>query len=101
LTTITSSGTTPPLQTTPATTTEPSGELLYGDVDGNGVVNINDALEILKFLAGISNLVDDDEIARQRSQILPASKDAKKPQIGDALEILKFLAGLPSEIKEH
>jgi hypothetical protein len=54
-----------------------------GDIDGDGSITINDALEILKYLAGLENVVEIDE-----------------PTIDDALEILKYLAGLPSAFSE-
>jgi hypothetical protein len=49
-----------------------------GDVNGDGVVDIQDALEILKYLAGLESVVDFEA------------------DINDALEILKYLAGLPN-----
>jgi len=57
-----------------------------GDVNGDGVININDALEILKFLAGVASVVTEQPGA------------ANAPTINDALEILKRLAGLPNDI---
>jgi hypothetical protein len=99
----------PPTVTSPETTTTEvpereccDSDCLIGDVDNNGIVNINDALEILKFLANIEgNLIDTDETALRHSLILPASKESiggGKPTILDVLEILKYLAGIPSEI---
>jgi hypothetical protein len=55
-------------------------QLNRGDVDGDGSITINDALEILKYLAGLESAVDFEAT------------------IDDALEILKHLAGLPSLI---
>jgi hypothetical protein len=51
-----------------------------GDVDGDGSITINDALEILKYLAGLESAVDFEAT------------------IDDALEILKYLAGLPNTL---
>jgi hypothetical protein len=70
------------------TTAEPSEttdvfadtEVFKWDIDGDGAVTIADALEILKYLAGLENMVDFEAV------------------IDDALEILKYLAGLPSVI---
>jgi len=52
-----------------------------GDVNNDGSVTINDALEILKVLAGLPSA---------------APKDVT---IHDALEILKYLAGLPHKLR--
>jgi hypothetical protein len=62
-----------------------------GDVDGFDGVTINDALEILKHLAGISTLTDCNLAAAL------ITGDAQ-PTINDALEILKYLAGIIDEI---
>jgi endoglucanase len=59
-------------------TTEPKPVSRPGDIDGDGVITINDALEVLKYLAGLDSAVDFEAT------------------IDDALEILKYLAGLPS-----
>jgi hypothetical protein len=53
-----------------------------------GNPKIGDALEILKFLAGLRNDVN-----------LPAG--TPRPTIGDALEILKFLAKMPSVFENY
>jgi hypothetical protein len=52
-----------------------------GDVDGNGVVTILDALEILMKLAGLESVAPDDVT------------------INDALDILMHLAGMPSDMR--
>jgi len=53
-----------------------------GDVNSDGVTDIHDALEILKYLTGLSDKVN------------------YKATITDALEVLKFLAGLQSTISK-
>ena len=74
-----------------------SGDCLIGDVDNNGMVTITDALEILKFLAGLENLIEgDDPIALRHSLTLESSVEANKPAILDVLEVLKALARLPN-----
>jgi murein DD-endopeptidase MepM/ murein hydrolase activator NlpD len=96
----TTATTTPPATTTTTvtTTTEPR---LKGDVDGDDKITITDALEILKYLAGLTNLLDDCEKSFNAALILPRDEHGKpdKPTIADVLEILKYLAGLNSEIK--
>jgi uncharacterized repeat protein (TIGR02543 family) len=72
-----------------------------GDVDGNGKVQIADALEIFKYLAGMKNKIKEggrDSNAWRAALITPASQKSGKPAIGDALEILKNLAGMKSLI---
>jgi len=71
-----------------------------GDVRGTGTVGIGDALEILKFLAGLPSMVDEkDNLIGYKAAILTEpSRLAQKPSIHDALEILKYLAGLPNRV---
>jgi len=65
-------------------------------VDGENVT-INDALEILKFLAGLPNAITSNgENSRQWQAATITGGD--KPTIHDALEILKKLAKLPNKI---
>ncbi|MCL2036629.1 MAG: leucine-rich repeat domain-containing protein, partial [Oscillospiraceae bacterium] len=66
----------------------------HGDVTGTGAVTIADVLEILKSLAGMSSVIDDNVIALQAALIV--NPTATKPSIADALEILKHLAGMKS-----
>jgi len=88
--------TTPP--TTVATTTPPPPRSL-GDVDGDGIVTITDALEILKFLAGLPSILITDFTgdAMIAARITVGVSD--NPKIGCVLEILKKLAGIPSLVK--
>jgi len=95
VTTVTTGGTT--ISSSQATTIVPP---LLGDVDDNGIVTIMDALEILKFLAGLTSLVDEGGRYLENSLITPESREARKPSIMDALEILKHLASLPSLIDD-
>jgi hypothetical protein len=81
--------------TTPISTAAPpmqSREL--GDVDGDGEITIADALEILKFLAGISTLSGDSLAAARIT-------GGDEPTIADALEILKYLAGISNAIDKR
>jgi hypothetical protein len=75
MTTIVTTATEPPVTTTGAPAPIP------GDVDGNGIVTILDALEILMKLAGMESVAPDDVT------------------INDALDILMHLAGLPSDMR--
>ncbi|MCL1866232.1 MAG: hypothetical protein FWF82_02365, partial [Oscillospiraceae bacterium] len=67
---------------------------LLGDVTGTGTVGIDDALEILRFLAKLPNVIDGNESAKDAACIV--SEDV--PGISDALEVLKKLAKLPNVI---
>ena len=82
--------------TTPLETTTTNPEIITpipGDVDGNGSVTIADALEILKYLAGMTSVV---------SEVNPEAWNVARitgedtPVIADALEILKLLARMSS-----
>ncbi|MCL1866505.1 MAG: DUF5050 domain-containing protein, partial [Oscillospiraceae bacterium] len=76
-----------------------SGEAFsLGDVDGDGVVTVSDALEILKYLAKLP-----DNVITKGGKGSPAwnsaiIKGGDAPSIGDALEILKKLAKLDNSI---
>jgi hypothetical protein len=75
-----------------------------GDVDGNGVINIMDALEILKFLARLeSNILVTfagtgftvvDEQGFNSARLMSVRVKGEAPQIFDVLEILKDLASI-------
>jgi aryl-phospho-beta-D-glucosidase BglC (GH1 family) len=69
-----------------------------GDVNNDGTVDIFDALEILKMLAGMQSVVVRGTPAWKSAQIATGSLTADTPDIFDALEILKMLAGMQHEI---
>jgi hypothetical protein len=62
-----------------------------GHVTGGDKIGINDALEVLKHLAGITTLTGN---AFEAALITPQSQSSRKISIGDVLEILKHLAGI-------
>jgi len=68
---------------------------IRGDVNGDGVVTIADALEILKYLAEIDNLISKSPNAFNAAARITASVI---PTMGDALAILKYLAGMESQV---
>jgi hypothetical protein len=53
-----------------------------GDVNGDGNISITDALEILKYLAGMESIYNGSDVS---------------PTIHDALGVLKYLAGMSDE----
>jgi hypothetical protein len=94
--------TSPDTTETATTTTVTDPPRLLGDVDGNGVVTINDALEILRYLAKLPSEVTASTAAFDAACILRdphTDYDVPyKPTINDALEILKKLAKLANRI---
>ncbi|MCL1866902.1 MAG: InlB B-repeat-containing protein, partial [Oscillospiraceae bacterium] len=83
---------------TSATTEAEVEPRLIGDVDCNGTVTINDALEILKFLAKLPNEISANgkESRQWNASLIVGGSDS--PTINDALEILKKLAKLENKI---
>jgi hypothetical protein len=69
----------------------------FGDVTGTGAISIDDALEILKYLAGLDSVIATDPKAFNASRI---TGDVA-PTISDALEILKYLAGMNDELVHY
>jgi hypothetical protein len=69
----------------------------HGDINGDGTVGIGDALQILRFLVGLPNLITENG---EGSNAWNAARitGGERPNIGDALAILRSLVGLPSEI---
>jgi len=62
-------------------------------------VTINDALEILKYIAGMESLVSrENQREWYAALITQASQKANNPAITDVLEILKYLAKMDSLI---
>jgi hypothetical protein len=76
-----------------ATSTAVPEQRLLGDVDGNGTVTINDALEVLKFLAKLTNELEKGEVNYKNALLT----GGEVPNINDALEMLKYLAKLESK----
>jgi len=66
-----------------------------GDVDDNDIVTIVDVLEILMYLAGLTdNVIEGNPLGLRHSLITPESQLAGEPRISDVLEILMALANL-------
>jgi hypothetical protein len=65
-----------------------------GDVTGNGNIELEDALEILKYVVGINSVIDNCEVSFNAARITGDGK----PGIGDAIEILKHLVGMEGMI---
>ncbi|MCL1866147.1 MAG: peptidoglycan DD-metalloendopeptidase family protein [Oscillospiraceae bacterium] len=63
-----------------------------GDVNGDGKVTIDDALEIQKYLAKLPSVIDGNPQAFKSACVL----GGEKPTIDDSMEILRYLAKLPS-----
>jgi len=86
--------TTATTRTTTVTTTTPAPTRPRGHILGNEIIAIGDALEVLKFLAGLPNALTQNPQAYNAALIV--STDT--PKISDVLEILKKLAGLPNAL---
>jgi len=67
---------------------------MVGDVNQNGVIDIGDALAILRYLVGLSSEIDNCDISFNAALI----ESCRRPQIGDALAILRELVGLPGPL---
>jgi hypothetical protein len=65
-----------------------------GDVNGDDVIDIRDAIQILRYLAGMTNIIDNSTLAAAAATI--ASQD--EPAIGDVVQILRYLAGMSNQI---
>ena len=63
-----------------------------GDVNSNGKTDVEDALEILKYIAGLPNVITNNA---SRLVVADVNGDGKI-DVQDALEILRHVAGLPS-----
>jgi Ca2+-binding EF-hand superfamily protein len=81
-----------------ATFYSPDEPYILGDVNGDGVVDFLDVLEILKFLAKLPSVINNDPRALQASLI--RNPDASLPTHLDVTEILNFLAGIASLIED-
>jgi Leucine-rich repeat (LRR) protein len=65
-----------------------------GQILQAGKISIFDALEILKYIVGIDNVIEKSEDALNASLITQRSRAKGKPAIFDALEILKHIVGI-------
>jgi hypothetical protein len=78
------------------------GRFGFGRVRGgdNARPQVNDALQILRFLVGLSSPLDagnaDSADALAAANITRAGQAVTRPQVQDALQILRFLVGLPT-----
>jgi hypothetical protein len=69
-------------------------------VGGGDVPAVDDALEILKYVVGLDNLIEGNPDALIAARIMEAGTE-NAPGVNDALEILKFVVGLESVLNEH
>ena len=79
---------------TPLYKNEAGGIHGLGRITGTSSITINDALEILKYLAGLPSAIAPNNDSWNAALITGGSV----PTIADALEILKKLANLPNMI---
>jgi hypothetical protein len=70
-----------------------------GDVNGDGRINVSDALAILRFLVNLSSVVSPDNPDSWRAaQITSDSQRANRPGVRDALQILRYTVWLPTPL---
>jgi len=85
--------TTPTTPTPPTTPTAPTLEAYaLGDVNGDGKIDANDAIEILKFVAGLPNAITGNASAEAAADV----DGDGVINVDDALCILRHVAGLSS-----
>jgi Leucine-rich repeat (LRR) protein len=68
--------------------------LTLGHVLGTRDYTINDALEILRYIAGLPSVLDGCDVAMMAALII----SEEVPGVQDALQILRHLVGLPSAL---
>jgi hypothetical protein len=78
-----------------------------GDVNGDGIVTVQDALQILRYLVGLSSVLNGNQSFPQGvtgtiENALRAARifdlRAERPTVQDALQILRYLVGLSNFI---
>jgi hypothetical protein len=67
---------------------------LRGDISGSGSVTTADALEILRYIAGLENVIEGDERAEAAADV----NGDGKIDTADAVAVLRVVAGLPDAI---
>lgn len=73
-----------------------------GDVNLDGKISLEDAVEIIMFLARLpGNMVDKQEQSRLNSLILNQSQTSGKPSLNDAVQIVMKIAKLPNKLDER
>ena len=65
-----------------------------GHILGNPDIKVSDALEILKYIVGMDNVIEECAVAFDAALIV----SVEKPGVSDALEILKEIVGMPNKI---
>jgi hypothetical protein len=90
-----------PIPTIPCRTCGYPCKERIGDINNNGEIDIMDAVEILKWLAGIPNIIMRCNYTYRAALVTKNSTSHHlPPDIWDALEILKYLAGTPNKLDE-
>jgi hypothetical protein len=80
-------------------TTTATQPRLVGDVNNNGAIDIGDALEGLKYLAGMNSMISENaDFQTMMSARINNPIPNGVIEIGDTLEILKNLAGMNSAL---
>jgi hypothetical protein len=69
-----------------------------GDVNGDCKLDVADALAILRFIVGLSSVLDNCNAALRAAII--ANPGASAPDVNDVLQILRFIVRLSSELDD-
>jgi hypothetical protein len=70
-----------------------------GDVNGDGIINMDDAVQVLLFHSKLPSVITDkNSMSWKASLITPESIDKNQPGLGDAVQILMKTAKLPCMI---
>jgi uncharacterized protein YkwD len=69
-----------------------------GDVNGNGEIDLNDALEILRYLVDLPSVIDYCADGRNAAQITLISIADDTIALADAMQVLRYLVWLPTSL---
>ncbi|MCL1880560.1 MAG: leucine-rich repeat domain-containing protein [Oscillospiraceae bacterium] len=75
------------------------GKFGFGYVNNGSDITIADALQILRYLVNLPNVIDDCDDARAAANII--NPGLGSPTIADARAILAFLVGIPSALDNN
>jgi hypothetical protein len=102
ISTVTTPGTTTGDSTITTPVSQPGTETgLKGDLNDDGVLDINDVIQVLRYLAGMTNNLVDADGNQTAIYSRGLIRSADKIEIGDAVEILRWIAGMSNRLVTH
>jgi hypothetical protein len=76
------------------------GKRGFGRVTGGSTATVDDAIEILKYVVGLENVIAGSSPANLEARAAAAiTAPGSAPKVDDAIEILKFVVGLDNELQ--